>query len=210
MDPNRPSLNPQAPSQAGGNGGGVQQMPAAPAKPVAPGIILPPQPQQNAAAGGTAGGGTAGVGMAGGGMTKPPVSKIQHTKPGFGPMGGAAVGNASEEVIRSAPRLGEDAKPLPVAESSGLSNFGGKITAFGKEKRHEDQWSRTPNTTGNGAIHVKTFHCKLTDDALAYLDQSINEWLDAHPQYEVKFVSSSIGMLTGKLKEPALICQVWV
>jgi hypothetical protein len=85
-----------------------------------------------------------------------------------------------------------------------------KITAFGKERRHEDAWARTPNTTGAGAIHVKSFHCKLTEDALAYMDQTINEWLDAHPQYEVKFVNSAIGTLTGKLKEPALICQVWV
>ena len=42
------------------------------------------------------------------------------------------------------------------------------------------------------------------------ISDRINEWLDAHPQYEVKFVSSSIGVMTGKLKEPALICQVWV
>ena len=55
-----------------------------------------------------------------------------------------------------------------------------------------------------------TFHAKLTDDALKYMDQVINEWLDAHPQYEVKFVNSSVGILTGKLKEPALVCQVWV
>ncbi len=85
-----------------------------------------------------------------------------------------------------------------------------KITAFGKQQRHEDDWSRTPNTTGAGAIHVKTFHSKLTDDALKYMDRTINEWLDAHPQYEVKFVNSTVGTLTGKLKEPHLICQVWV
>lgn len=85
-----------------------------------------------------------------------------------------------------------------------------RITAFGRERRHEESWQRTPNTTGAGAIHVKSFHCKLNEDALVYMDQLINEWLDAHPQYEVKFVSSSIGNMTGKLKEPALICQVWV
>lgn len=84
------------------------------------------------------------------------------------------------------------------------------IRSFGDRKRHEDSWTRTPNTTGTGAIHVKTFHCKLTDEALVFIDQMINEWLDAHPQYEVKFVSSSIGDFTSKLKEPHLIVQVWV
>lgn len=76
--------------------------------------------------------------------------------------------------------------------------------------RHEDSWNRTPNSTGTGAIHVKSFHCKLTGDSLDFLDQQINEWLDAHPQYEVKMVTTSIGTWTGKLKEPNLIVNVWV
>ncbi|MBT8484253.1 MAG: hypothetical protein HKO59_14140 [Phycisphaerales bacterium] len=99
---------------------------------------------------------------------------------------------------------------MPVVQSEGPSVGGNKITAFGEQKRHEEEWDRTPNTTGTGAIHVKTFHSKLTDDAVRYMDQTINEWLDAHPQYEVKFVTSCVGTLTGKLKEPHLICQVWV
>lgn len=89
-----------------------------------------------------------------------------------------------------------------------------KIVAFENKtssKRHEDSWNRTPNVTGTGAIHVKTFHCKLGDDAIGYLDQLINEWLDAHPQYEVKFVSTNIGEWAGKLgKEHHLVVQVWV
>jgi hypothetical protein len=129
---------------------------------------------------------------------QPAPSRIRHTQQGFG--------TADAPVPRSADPSGE--QPLPVVEPPvGLNR---KITAFGKERRHEDEWSRTPNTTGGGAIHVKTFHSKLTDDALTYMDQNVNEWLDAHPQYEVKFVNSAIGTLTGKLKEPHLICQVWV
>lgn len=100
-------------------------------------------------------------------------------------------------------------EPVPVAPAVGPVGSP-KITAFGNPQRHEDDWSRTPNTTGSGAIHVKTFHSKLTDDALAYMDRCINEWLDAHPQYEVKFVNSAVGTLTGKVKEPHFICQVWV
>lgn len=79
-----------------------------------------------------------------------------------------------------------------------------------RSQRHEDSWTRTPNSTGTGAIHVKSFHCKLTGDSLEFLDKQINEWLDAHPQYEVKTVTTSIGTWTGKLKEPNLIVNVWV
>ena len=124
-------------------------------------------------------------------------SKIQHTRPGIGP--GVP-----------APSIGAAAAPPTAAPLASGAAAPPKNTAFGKDRRHEDAWARTPNTTGAGAIHVKSFHCKLTEDALTYMDQTINEWLDAHPQYEVKFVNSAIGTLTGKLKEPALICQVWV
>lgn len=77
-------------------------------------------------------------------------------------------------------------------------------------RKHEETWSRSPNVTGTGAIHVKSFHCKLNDDSLAFLDQQINEWLDAHPQYEVKFVTSNVGEWQGKMREPQMIVQLWV
>lgn len=90
-----------------------------------------------------------------------------------------------------------------------------KIRAFDQKlgaggSRSEGNWARSPNVTGTGAVHVKSFHCKLTGESLEFLDKQINDWLDAHPQYEVKFVTSSVGDWTGKLKEPNLIVQVWV
>ena len=85
-----------------------------------------------------------------------------------------------------------------------------KITAFGSDKSEETEWVQRPNTTGTDAKHLRTFHSKLTDDALIYLDTQVNEWLDEHPEYEVKIVSTTIGTFTGKTKEPHLICQVWV
>ena len=85
-----------------------------------------------------------------------------------------------------------------------------KIKAFGVRKAHEDHWNRTPNTTGQGAIHVKTFVTKLRLEAIEHLDTQVNEWLDAHPEYEVKFVTTTIGTLFGKNKEEALFMNVWV
>ena len=102
--------------------------------------------------------------------------------------------------------------PVPASGQESAGTAGGKIRAFTQAlgSTHEEHWNRTPNTTGTGAIHVKSFHAKLTGDSLTYLDQQINEWLDAHPQYEVKMVTTSIGEWTGKLKEPNLIVNVWV
>ena len=88
-----------------------------------------------------------------------------------------------------------------------------KIHAFEQKlgvRKHEDSWNRTPNSMGTGAIHVKSFHCKLNDDSLVYMDQQINEWLDAHPQYEVKLVTTAVGEWVGKMKEMQMVVQVWV
>lgn len=88
-----------------------------------------------------------------------------------------------------------------------------KITAFeqkGGIGRTEDSWQRKSNKTGVGATHVKTFHAKLTGESLEFLDKQINDWLDTHPDHEVKFSTSTVGEWTGKLKEPNVIVQVWV
>ncbi|USN97884.1 MAG: hypothetical protein H6810_06715 [Phycisphaeraceae bacterium] len=116
--------------------------------------------------------------------------------------------------IEHVPALGpltdhdESPQPQPLTGQAGR-----KIRTF--EQRlgrggHEGKWKRQPNVTGTGAIHVKSFHSKLTGDSLEFLDSQINEWLDEHPEYEVKMVTTSIGEWTGKLKEPALIINVWV
>lgn len=116
------------------------------------------------------------------------------------------------------PNLPQPAGPKPVAASAAAGlppeEVTPKIRAMDQKlaggTKHEDNWLRSPNVTGTGAIHCKSFHCKLTGDALENLDRQINEWLDSHPQYEVKFVQTCVGEWLGKLKEPNLIVQVWV
>lgn len=113
----------------------------------------------------------------------------------------------------SAPSISPVTQPKPVAGVAPeppppkIVTFEQKLGA----RKHEDSWARTPNTPGTGAIHVKSFHSKMNDDSLVYMDQQINEWLDAHPQYEVKLVTSSVGELQGKMgKEVHMVVQVWV
>ncbi len=133
------------------------------------------------------------------GEIRPVSKKIHHTSPGFGigDGGGDPFDRPTDDTL------------MPMAESTPAAPSK-KITAFEKESRHTEQWKREPAITGSGACHVRTFHSKLNNEALAYMDRTINEWLDDHPEYEVKFVSSTVGILTGKLKEPNLICQLWM
>ncbi|MBS0196342.1 MAG: hypothetical protein JSR77_06250 [Planctomycetes bacterium] len=114
----------------------------------------------------------------------------------------------------AAPSIGVATPPRPIVPREDAAEPPPpKIQAFEQKmgvRKHEDTWKRSPNLTGTGAIHMKSFHCKMSDDSLTYLDQQINEWLDAHPQYEVKFVTTAVGEWTGKIKEPQMVVQVWV
>lgn len=105
------------------------------------------------------------------------------------------------------------AKPAATPEAAADAATPSKIRQF--EQRlsgavASEQWRRPPLVTGQGATHCKTFHAKLTGDSLNFLDAQINEWLDEHDEYEVKFVSNCVGIWTGKTAEPHLIVQVWV
>ena len=70
-------------------------------------------------------------------------------------------------------------------------------------------YKRPMHYNKTGAVRMRTFHCRLSEQGVEYLDQLINDWLEQHPDIEVKFVTSTIGMWDGKLKEPTLILNVW-
>lgn len=129
---------------------------------------------------------------------------------------------SDEELLASATPIepdesddeGDELAPIDVDSSdSSESDPSGKsrrIHTFDTRVPHEDNWKRQPNVTGKGAIHVKTFVTKLRLDAVEHMDEQINHWLDAHPEYEVKFVTTSVGKLVGKITEEALFVNVWV
>lgn len=85
-----------------------------------------------------------------------------------------------------------------------------KITSFAERQHREVKWQRAPVKTGTGACHVRTFVTKLRLDAIEHIDEQVNAWLDEHPEYEVKFVTTSVGKMVGKTTEEALIMNVWV
>jgi hypothetical protein len=75
----------------------------------------------------------------------------------------------------------------------------------------ESRWKRPLQKTGTGATHVRTFTAKLTPSSLEYLDKFVNDWLDNHPDAEVKFANMVVGeVATSMGKEPTLVVQVWI
>ncbi|MCK4873112.1 MAG: hypothetical protein KAS72_10335 [Phycisphaerales bacterium] len=118
------------------------------------------------------------------------------------------IDESTPKITHQSTRLGEDST-AGAAPQGPAPTTSSKIRTFEKQRKVKE-WTRKTNVTGTGATHVKSFHTKLTDDAVRYMDELINDWLEANPDYEVKLVTTSIGTFTGKLKEPHMICQVWV
>ena len=70
-------------------------------------------------------------------------------------------------------------------------------------------FSRKTCVTGTGACRVRSFHGRLSDEGMAYMDEKINEWLDAHTDIEIKHVTTTVGLYDGKIKEQALVVNIW-
>jgi hypothetical protein len=112
---------------------------------------------------------------------------------------------------RPAPADEVGLEPIGLVDEPGaVSDTAKKIKAFGmaaQQKSHD--WKRAPTTPGTGAVRVRSFHGRLSDQGLGFMDDQINEWLDSHPEVEVKFVTSSVGTYEGKIREPALVLNLW-
>lgn len=62
---------------------------------------------------------------------------------------------------------------------------------------------------GHGASRMRIYHCKLSEGPLMQLNRQINEWLDAHPDIEVKFATSTIGTWEGRHAEQHIILTLY-
>lgn len=68
---------------------------------------------------------------------------------------------------------------------------------------------RPPRPDAKGASRVRIFHARLSDGAVAHLDDQINDWLDRHPEVEIKLANTTVGIWEGKHAEPNLILTVF-
>ncbi len=107
--------------------------------------------------------------------------------------------------------LSGDSGIMPSPEPEPSAKPKPKIQMIGEAKGSvKKRWTRTPAPTARGACHSKTFFTKLRPDAIEMLDDQVNQWLEDNPDYEVKFISTSVGEMMGKQREPTLFLSVWV
>jgi hypothetical protein len=117
----------------------------------------------------------------------------------------------TDEELAPLELIGDDPAPAVNTGAATTAEPVSKIRAFSVKAsaagKHD--FERKPVVDGHGACRVRTFHGRLSDEGLAYMDDKINEWLDHHPEIEVKFVTSTVGVFEGKIREPALVLNVW-
>lgn len=73
----------------------------------------------------------------------------------------------------------------------------------------DSKYNRTVDPKAPTAIRCRSFHSKLTDSALQFMDDQINGWLDTNDHIYVKFATSTIGLFEGKHAEPNLIVTMF-
>jgi hypothetical protein len=108
--------------------------------------------------------------------------------------------------------LDDEPEPTPAAGSvvpSSKIKVQGLGLSSGIGAGPATQFKRKTHATGTGACRVRSFHGRLSDEGLAFMDGKINEWLDAHPEIEIKTVTTTVGMYDGKIREEALVVNIW-
>ena len=134
---------------------------------------------------------------------RPPAPPAGHAAPKIAPVPVQPVKNEDLDPITLV-----DEEPAQKGPADGSQ--ASKIRAFSVPGMHKEaKFKRQTFVTGHGAVRVRSFHGRLSDEGMSFLDDKIHDWLDQHPEIEVKFVTTTIGQFEGKIREPALVLNVW-
>ncbi len=115
-----------------------------------------------------------------------------------------------------APGEADDFTPISIDKCSSpketaveISTIGGESFAGAAALHDESHLKRRLITGAPNATRCRTFHAKLNDGAVGYLNKHVNDWADDNPDVEIKFASSTIGVWEGKKADPHLIVTVF-
>ncbi len=82
-------------------------------------------------------------------------------------------------------------------------------SALGAKAWDDSKYKRPLDPRGVGASRCRTFHCRISQGAVDFLNAQINEWLDENKDITIKSSNTVIGMFEGKHTEPNLIVTVF-
>lgn len=108
-----------------------------------------------------------------------------------------------------------DLSPVAVdaSPSSGkttVSSFSGDSLAGASHgPADESKYQHPPDPNSPNASRCRTFHSKLNEGAVGFMQEQLNAWADKDPNIRIKFASSTIGVFEGKHADPHLILTVF-
>ena len=128
--------------------------------------------------------------------------------------GGATTGLGTHQAGSPAESVGRPAPGIALADEPVMTSAAVRHTATLQQaeaavhkKSHALKRPLVPGT--QQATRCKTFHCKMSEGAVAYLNDQINEWVDGHEDVTIKFATSSVGVFEGKHSEQHLVVTVF-
>ena len=105
---------------------------------------------------------------------------------------------------------GRDENASAKTDMSGSKIHAASAATLGKAHRWDDtRYTRALDPRSISAVRCRTFHAKLSEAALEFMNNQVNEWLDGNKNITIKFASSTIGVFEGKHAEPNLILTVF-
>ena len=94
--------------------------------------------------------------------------------------------------------------------ATAMHGFSGDSFAAGADAiLDESKYTRRLNPQAVAATRCRTFHAKLNAGAVAFMNDQINSWVDAHEDVVIKFASTDIGIFEGKKADPNLIVTLF-
>ncbi len=125
----------------------------------------------------------------------------------------AAEDRYSGGTTMKAPGEGEDAEAVALidedSQSSQIRSIASDSLAGAAAHIDESHFRRPLNPDSPAATRCRTFHAKLNDGAVAYMNNQINEWADENPEVSIKYATSTIGVWEGKKADPHLILSIF-
>ena len=121
----------------------------------------------------------------------------------------SAGGAVDEELAPITFDSDDDKNEPPVDMSESRIQVLTGTTVSGGGPWDESRFKRRLDPKSGGASRCRMFHSKLSDGAVDFMTNSINEWLDANKDIVIKFATSTIGPFEGKHTEPNLILTLY-
>ncbi len=103
----------------------------------------------------------------------------------------------------------DEAEETPAAMSSTRIHSSSAATLGQHGAWDDSAFERSLDPKGAGGSRCRTFHCRLSDGAIDFMNSQINDWLNGNDKITVKFATSTIGLFEGKHTEPNMIMTVF-